>query len=94
MIPGLIDGSSAGGSLNQQAAESLACVGLAVSVFISCTHTVERRERKKIYLFEYATQICCDVRAEFSGRAASGKLKSLLTPLLTPFLSVSVVQNI
>lgn len=90
MIPGLIDGSSAGGSLNQHAAESLASVGLAVSVFISCTHTVERREGKKIYLFEYAAQICCDVRAEFFGRASPWKLKSLLTP----FLSVLVVQNI
>lgn len=42
----LIDGSSASGSLNQHAADSLACVGLTVSVFISCTHTAEKNPKK------------------------------------------------
>lgn len=42
----LIDGSPAGGSLNQQPADSLGHrVGLTFSVFISCTHT--RRQRIK-----------------------------------------------
>lgn len=49
VIPRLIDGSSAGGSLNQHPAESLANVGLTFSVFISCTH-MDRREEKKCNL--------------------------------------------
>lgn len=79
--------------ISRQLSHSPAWDWLSVSSLAAPTLWRGERE-KKIYLFEYATQICCDVRAEFSGRAASGKLKSLLTPFLTPFLSVSVVQNI
>lgn len=47
MILHLIDGSSASRSLIQHTVESLARVGLTFSVFISCTHWMDVKKKKK-----------------------------------------------